>query len=109
MENLIKVKNELPKGKTATRNYKYEIICFNRLGKEIRISPKANVSINKPGFKTEFFCETVNVVIGIGKDHTADLIMSKAAWFELLNGAEIHITTTKEFNSKYLFKMKEDE
>lgn len=31
------------------------------------------------------------------------------AWFELLNGAEIHITTTKEFNSKYLFKQKKDE
>lgn len=35
-----------PKGKKATRTYQYEINYFTRLGKEIKISPKANI-INK--------------------------------------------------------------
>lgn len=32
----------------------YEINHFARLGKEIKISPKANITVNKAGFKTEF-------------------------------------------------------
>ena len=94
----------LPKGKKASRTYQYEIINFDRLGKEIKISSKANVTVNKPGFKTEFFVETINVCIGIGKDHTADLIMSKEAWMALLKGEKIHITTTEEFKKKYVYK-----
>lgn len=93
-----------PKGKKATRIYQYEIERFERLGKEIKISPKANVTVNKAGFKTEFFVETINVCIGIGKDHTADLIMSKDAWEALLKDEKIHITTTEEFKKKYVYK-----
>ncbi len=80
-----------PKGKKATRIYQYEIERFTRFGKEIKISPKSNTTVNKVGFKTEFFVETVSVLIGIGKDHTADLIMSKDSWEALNNGAEIFI------------------
>lgn len=93
----IKVESE---GLHPTRSYQYEIESFARLGKEIKISPKANITINKPGFKTEFFTESVNVVIGIGKDHTADLIMTKEAW-EALQSQPISITTVKEFK-KYI-------
>ena len=71
---------------------------------EIKISPKANITVNKAGFKTEFFVETVNVLIGIGNDHNADLIMSKDAWDALLKGEKIHITTTEEFKKKYVYK-----
>jgi hypothetical protein len=91
-----------PNGKKATRNYQYEIDHFARLGKEIKISPKANITVNKAGFKTEFFVETVNVVIGIGSEHTADLIMSKDAWIALNNGEKIDIETTEGFKKKYL-------
>jgi len=85
-----------PSGK-VTRNYTQEIIKIRSLGKEIKISPKSFATINKPGFKTEFFVETINVCIGIGKNHTADLIMSKDSWEALNKGAEVHITTLKEF------------
>lgn len=85
-----------------TRNYYQEIQAFTKLGREVKISPKANISINKPGFKTEFFVETINILIGIGKDHTADLIMSKDAWLALKDGEEISVTTVEEFKKKYL-------
>lgn len=87
-----------------TRTYGYEIKHFARLGKEIKISPKANITVNKAGFKTEFFVETVNVLIGIGNDHTADLIMSKDAWEALNKGEKINITTTEDFKKKYVYK-----
>lgn len=91
----------------VTRNYSYEIEGMTRLGKEIRITPKANVTINKPGFKTEFFVPTVSVVIGIGDNHTADVIMSVDAWEALKAGEKVSITTTEEFKRKYVYKKKE--
>lgn len=91
----------------VTRNYCYEIEGMTRLGKEIRITPKANVTINKPGFKTEFFVPTVNVVIGIGDNHTADVIMSVDAWEALKAGEKVSITTTEEFKRKYVYKKKD--
>lgn len=63
-----------------------------KLGKEIKISPKAVVHINSPGYKVEYFEETVEVVIGVGKDNVGSLILTKTAWEELNNGAEIIIT-----------------
>lgn len=96
------VKMVYPKGTKATREYHQEIVKFNSLGKEIKISPKATISINEPGFKSEFFVPTVNVLIGIGKNHTADLIMTKESWDALNAGAKVHITTLKEFKKKYL-------
>lgn len=99
---MTKVIMETPQGQRATRSYKYSINGFTRLGKEIKISPKSSVSINAPGFKAEFFDETVSLVIGIGKDHSADLIMTKEAWDALNNGEEITIDSSKEFKKKYL-------
>lgn len=100
----IGVENVTPEGGKTTRIYSYEIDYFTRLGKEIKISPKANVTVNKTGFKMDFFVETVNVLIGIGKDHTADLIMTKDAWEALNNGEKIDITTTEDFKKKYIYK-----
>jgi hypothetical protein len=85
-----------------TRVYKQVINKFDKLGKEVKISPKACVTLNKPGFKTEFFVETVSVNIGIGKDYTADLIMEKRAWEALNLGEEISITTLEEFKRDFL-------
>lgn len=93
-----------PNGKKATRNYQYEIDHFTRLGKEIKISPKTNITVNKAGFKTEFFVETVHVLIGIGNNHTADLIMSKDDWEALNKGEKISITTTEDFKKKHVYK-----
>lgn len=95
-----------PEGGTATRTYQYHIDHFARLGREVKISPKANATINRPGFKMEFYVETVNVLIGIGNHHTADLIMDVDAWEALKRGEPITITTTKEFEKKYVYKKK---
>jgi hypothetical protein len=94
----------LEEGEVATRNYYQTIKSFVRLGKEIRISPKACTTVNKAGYKTEFFVETVSVNIGIGKDHTADLIMTVDAWKALLDGEEVNVMTTEEWKKLYVYK-----
>lgn len=74
---------------------------FTRLGREIKITPKAHVSVNTAGYKKEFFVETVEVTIGIGKNHAAYLIMSVEDWKALKKGEAVHVTTTKEFKELY--------
>lgn len=85
----------------ATRTYNQQFSGVGKLGKEIKISPKAGCTVNKPGFNVKFFVPTVSICIGIGKDHTADLIMELDAWRALNHGAEIHIDTRDEFSEKY--------
>jgi hypothetical protein len=89
-----------------TRTYGYEIKHFARLGKEIKVSPKANASFHPPGYRTEFFVDTVSVVIGIGNNHVADLVMSEAAWNDLQKGEKVNIVTTEDFKKKYVYKKK---
>lgn len=69
---------------------------FDRLGREIKISPKSNISVNYPGYKLEYFVETVTVSIGIGNDHTAQLVMDREAWQSLNSGEPVHVMTTTE-------------
>lgn len=85
----------------ATRIYNQQFKGITRLGKEIKISPKSACTVNTPGFKVEFFTPTVSICIGIGNDHTADLIMTLDAWKALNQGHEININTTKEFSKKF--------
>ncbi len=91
-----KVRMVNPSGSKPTRHYRQTLTHIGQLGREIKISPKSAITVNKPGFKVEFFDETVSVLIGIGKNHTADVIMSKDAWQALNNGAEINIDTPKD-------------
>ncbi len=70
---------------------------FARFGKKVSISPKATASINKAGYKKEFYVDSVSVMIGIGKDHAAELVMDVESWEALKNGAEVSVTTTNEF------------
>lgn len=86
----------------ATRTYTQVIKNFGSLGKEIKISPKSHITINKPGYKQEFFVESVSLLIGIGNNHTADITMSKEAWEALKAGEQINITTLKEFKKNFL-------
>lgn len=86
----------------VTRMYKQTIVKFDKLGKELKISPKSHVTINKPGYKQEFYVESVSLLVGIGKDHTADITMSKEAWEAFKNGEKIDITTLKEFKRDFL-------
>lgn len=101
-KEFFKVEMVTPKDGTATRSYNQSIEKFGRLGREIKISPKSSIAINTAGFTTEFFVDTVSVLIGIGKDYTADLIMTKEAWYALNNGEKINIDTDKEFKKKFL-------
>src|SRR5690606_2581004 len=81
----------------------YFVNSFARLGREIKISPKSKVSINSPGYKVEFFVETVDVLIGIGNDHTAHLVMEVEAWKALQHRAnKIDITTLKKYEKEFL-------
>jgi hypothetical protein len=91
-----------------TRIYTQTIQGFLYFARELKISPKSNASWNKKGFKVEFFVDTVSVSIGIGKDHTADLIMTKDAWDAFVEGAEISIDTVKEFEGKYIKRRKKN-
>ncbi len=92
------------KSGNPTRNYAYKITHFSRLGKEIKITPKANAYFHPIGYKMEFYVDTVSVVIGIGPNHVADLVMSKNAWNDLQNGEKIYVETTEDFKKKYLKK-----
>lgn len=86
----------------ATRTYKQTIVNFGSLGRELKVSPKSHVTINKPGYKQEFFVESVSLLVGIGNDHTMDITMSKEAWEAFKKGETVDITTLKEFKKNFL-------
>lgn len=83
-------------------NYTQTITDYFPFEREMKISPKSCMTINAPGYKQEFFVESVSILIDIGKNHSADLIMSKEAWEEFRNGAKLEITTTKQFRDKII-------
>ena len=105
-ETPIELVSVLPKGKKATRRWEYQISAFLRFGKEIKISPKSNAMLHPDRYLAEYFTDTVSVNIGIGDEHTADLVMSKAAWDALQNGAIPNIMTTEEYKQKYVYTKK---
>ena len=61
------------------------------LGKDLTISSDSVVFINGEGYSIEYFEETIEIIIGIGKDNTASLIMSVSAWEAFKKGEKIHI------------------
>ena len=79
-----------------------EILKFKKLGKEIKISPKTCISVNKENFSIVYGKESISINIRIGKDHVAHLTMSLEAWEALNEGQEVKITTLKEFKKEYL-------
>lgn len=101
-DNSVVKKITIPKAVKVNKIQHNEISTFGSLGREIKISPKANITVNHPGYKIEFFVDTVTVLIGIGKDNTADLVMTKDAWEALKNGEAIDITTNKQFKENFL-------
>jgi len=80
------------------------IISLGALGKEIKISPKSLVWENAEGFKMEFFTKTIDIIIGIGKDHHATLIMDVESWEALRSGEAVSITTYNEYLNGYVVK-----
>lgn len=102
MGKTVKVKMVNEEGEKRSFKYSQEIKGFKPLGKELKISPKANATINAAGYKCEYFVETVSVVIGIGDDHVAELILDVESWEALKSGEKVSITTCKQFKEEFL-------
>lgn len=81
-----------------------EALNYGTLGKEIKLSPKTYISLNKAGYGIDFFTPTVDIVIGIGNDHVAYLIMPEDAWKALNSGDEINVTSLKDFKENFITK-----
>lgn len=96
------IKVEMTETENTKMIYSQVISNFGSLGKEIKISPKSKVTINKSGYEQKFLIESVSVTIGIGKDYVAHLVMSREAWEALKSGEKPHTITTKEFKNKFL-------
>ncbi len=72
------------------------------LGRRIELGSKSHISKNKPGMEVKFFTPTIQVILGIGKDHVGYLIMDEDAWLALKKGEKIHVDTRKEFTENFL-------
>lgn len=72
------------------------------LGREIKISPKSHVTFNEAEAGIKFHIPSIEVMIGIGTDHVAYLMMDTDAWNALKKGEKLDITTLKEFKKKFL-------
>lgn len=69
---------------------------ISSLGKEMKISPKSTINIYESGYTATFFTETVEVLIGIGNDHVARVVMDVEAYEALKNGEKLHTTSWVE-------------
>ena len=75
---------------------------FGALGRAIRVGANSYVSLNKSGFGIKFHVPTVDLVIGIGKDHVAYLVMDRDAWAALKENQKIDITTLNNFQKQFV-------
>jgi len=89
------------KGK-PTRKYQQAISSIEPLGREFRISPSASACVNLPGYSTKIFVPSVSVVIGIGKDHSAELLMTVEAWEAFKSGEKLDISSCAEFKKRFV-------
>ena len=61
------------------------------IGKEINIPANAKMTVNKAGSRTTRYVDNVEILIGIGKDYTASLIMDRDAHKALMAGEKLQI------------------
>lgn len=102
----ITTKISIPKNKPP-RSYKEKSIeSFGKLGTKIVVSPKSHISVNSPGYSLKYYIPTVEVVIGVGSEYTAHLIMDIDAWEALNKGAKVDITTSEGFKKQYVYPIK---
>lgn len=95
----IKPENENQKVRTIMNSIPEN---HGQLGKRIALGSKTHITKNKPGMKMEFFTPTMQVLIGIGKDHVAYLIMDEDAWKALNKGQKLDVETLTTFKEKFL-------
>jgi len=63
------------------------------LGVEICIPAKAEVFENGDFYKKTYLVPSIRVLIGIGKDHVAELVMDSESWAALNKIKKVDITT----------------
>jgi len=78
------------------------IETFGTLGRKLSIPVKTKATVYNEGYSVEFKGKSVAVSFGIGKDHTAQLVMSLEAWEAFKNGDEPIFTTLNEFKKNFL-------
>jgi hypothetical protein len=62
------------------------------LGASIIIPANAEVFERGVGASEKWFVPSIEILIGIGKDHTAKITMDKEAWAALKKGEKVHIS-----------------
>jgi len=70
-----------------------------KLGRRLEIGALSKADVCNPGRKIEYMTETISVLIGIGNDNSAELIMSRESWEAFIQGEQVSIsihTTTKK-------------
>lgn len=72
----------------SKNKFKLNAAC---LGRRLEINSHAMAIKIPAGYCVRYMDDVVEVIIGIGNNHTASLIMNKYAWEELKSGEEIHI------------------
>lgn len=87
---------------TIRAEYNSPTLNHGSFGANIKVGPKSHVMIYKNGASRTYHVPSVEVLIGIGKDHTASLVMDVDAWEALKSGEEPNIGTLKEFKERFL-------
>lgn len=87
--------------KTSTGKF----LRYAKLGKAVKISPKSYATVLDCGASVTYETQSVRVNVGIGKDHVAELMMSKDAFDALNLGAELIITSIYDLE-KSMFEKK---
>ena len=64
-----------------------------KLGRRLEIGALSKATVCNPSRKIEYMTETISVIIGIGDDNYAELIMSKETWEAFIQGEKIFIRT----------------
>jgi len=67
-----------------------------KLGKAFRVGSKATAQVSQEGGSIEFYVPTVTVLIGIGTDHVAHLVMTKEAFDALNEGQPVKFINFKK-------------
>jgi hypothetical protein len=72
------------------------------LGMRLEFGAKSHISKNKAGAKFEYFTPTIELLFGIGKDHTGRLIMDEDAWKAFKKGTKVNIDSFQKFKKNFL-------
>ena len=76
--------------------FEQSIVGDGPIGRGLVISANAKVHHNKAGYTKKYFVPSIDILIGIGNDHTATLIMDVESHQAFQKGAILHIDLAKD-------------